>query len=170
MAREYRGEPANPSLDQIEASKDDSNPASQRNRNPSQDGTRQGTGIEVALKLQGGAFVVPVEINNSFSLNFTVDSGAADVSIPADVVLTLIRLGTIKNSDFLGTRLYRLADGSTVPSKIFNIHTLSLGGRNITNVVGSVSSITGGLLLGQTFLTRFSAWSIDNRRHVLRLE
>ncbi len=34
-------------------------------------------------------FVVPVLINNSITLNFVVDSGAADVRIPAVVVLTL---------------------------------------------------------------------------------
>ena len=52
--------------------------------------------VEVALKKQGGTFVVPVQINGAITLDFTVDSGAADVSIPLDVFSTLTRTGTIK--------------------------------------------------------------------------
>jgi hypothetical protein len=59
---------------------------------------------DVPLQAEGGTLVVPVLINNAITLKFVVDTGAADVSIPADVVLTLIRAGTISRSDFLGTR------------------------------------------------------------------
>src|SRR5262245_59313815 len=74
---------------------------------------------EIPLQTQSGVFVVPVMINGALTLNFMVDSGAADVSIPADVVLTLIRTGTIQKEDFLGQKTYQLADGSTVPSQTF---------------------------------------------------
>jgi TPR repeat protein len=40
----------------------------------------------VPMRLQGGTFVVPVLINNAITLNFVLDSGAADVSIPVDGV------------------------------------------------------------------------------------
>jgi hypothetical protein len=61
----------------------------------------------------GGTFAVPVTINNQLTLKFVVDSGASDVSIPTDVVSTLVRTGTITQADFLGSRTYKLADGST---------------------------------------------------------
>jgi len=73
----------------------------------------------IPLSVQGGTFVVPVLINGQITLNFTIDSGAADVSIPADVVSTLMRTGTLQKSDFVGQKIYRLADGSTVPSATF---------------------------------------------------
>ena len=58
----------------------------------------------------GGTFKVPVAINGQLTLDFIVDSGAADVSIPADVVLTLVRTGTLAESDFLDfPRTYRLS-------------------------------------------------------------
>jgi hypothetical protein len=41
----------------------------------------------IPLLVQGGTFVIPVQINGQITLNFTIDSGAADVSIPADVHL-----------------------------------------------------------------------------------
>jgi hypothetical protein len=130
----------------------------------------QANPFEIKLRKAGGILVVPVTINNALTLNFVVDSGAADVSIPADVVLTLIRTGTLSESDFLGTKTYQLADGSTVPSQTFRIRVLKVGDHEITNVQGSVAGISGPLLLGQSFLRRFSSWSIDNHRDVLRLD
>ena len=64
--------------------------------------------IEVPLKPLGGTFVVPVFINGAITLNFVVDSGASDVSVPADVVGTLIRAGTIEKSDITGKQKYCL--------------------------------------------------------------
>jgi len=124
----------------------------------------------IALHLQGGTLVVPVLINNAIALNFVVDSGAADVSIPADVVLTLMRTGTLKKSDFLGTRIYVLADGSKVPSQTFRIRSIKVGDRIVENVTGSVAPVQGTLLLGQSFLSRFKSWSIDNGKQVLLLK
>jgi clan AA aspartic protease (TIGR02281 family) len=123
----------------------------------------------IPLSVQGGTFVIPVLINGQITLNFTIDSGAADVSVPADVVSTLIRTGTIQKSDFIGQKTYRLADGSTVPSATFLIRSLKVGNRLLENVTGSVASAEADLLLGQSFLRRFKSWSIDNTRQVLVL-
>ena len=125
---------------------------------------------QVPLQPEGGALTVPVLINNKLTLNFVVDSGAADVNIPADVVLTLVRTGTLNSSDFLGTQTYRLADGSTVPSQTFRIRSLKVGNKLLENVTGSIAPVDGSLLLGQSFLSRFRSWSIDNRRLVLILD
>jgi clan AA aspartic protease (TIGR02281 family) len=122
------------------------------------------------MEPEAGTFVVPVRINGALTLNFTVDSGAADVSIPADVVLTLTRTGSLTIDDFLGEQTYRLADGSTVPSQRFVIRSLQVGDKTLQNVTGSVAPVKGSLLLGQSFLSRFKSWSIDNQRHVLILD
>jgi clan AA aspartic protease (TIGR02281 family) len=128
------------------------------------------TRIEIPLKSLGGTFVVPVFINGAITLNFVVDSGAADVSVPADVVGTLIRAGTIEKSDFTGKQTYMLADGSVSPTRTFIIRSLKVGDVLIENVNGSVSPAAGALLLGQSFLQRFKSWSMDNNKHVLVLE
>lgn len=124
----------------------------------------------IPLQKESGTFVVPVLINGALTLKFTIDSGAADVSIPADVVITLIRTGTITDKDLLGTQTYRLADGSRIPSQNFRIRSLKIGDRVLENIVGSVAPVAGSLLLGQSFLSRFKSWSIDNERQVLVLE
>jgi TPR repeat protein len=124
----------------------------------------------VPMHMEGGIYVVAVLINNAITLSFAVDSGAADVSIPADVVTTLMRTGTLKASDFLGQETYVLADGSKVPSQTFRIRSLKVGGKVIENVKGSIASVQGSLLLGQSFLSRFKSWSVDNAKHALILD
>jgi clan AA aspartic protease (TIGR02281 family) len=124
----------------------------------------------VPMLQAGGVYVVPVLINGAIVLNFVVDSGAADVSIPADVVTTLMRAGTITQSDFIGTQTYTLADGSTTSSPTFRIRSLKVGDIVLQDVMGSVANREGDLLLGQSFLGRFKSWSIDNTKHALVLE
>jgi clan AA aspartic protease (TIGR02281 family) len=126
--------------------------------------------FDVALQKQGDLFVVPVLINGTISLDFVVDSGASDVSIPVDVVYTLMRAGTIRQEDFLYKRTYTLADGSTAPSQVLRIRSLKVGDKVLENVRASVVPVKGALLLGQSFLSRFKSWRIDNTRQVLVLE
>jgi clan AA aspartic protease (TIGR02281 family) len=124
----------------------------------------------VPLKLVGGTFVVPVEINGTITLDFVVDSGASDVSVTADVAGTLMRTNTLGRSDFIGTQTYILADGSESPSHTFVIRSLKVGDKHIKNVKGSIAPAAGSLLLGQSFLRHFKSWSIDNMKHELLLE
>jgi clan AA aspartic protease (TIGR02281 family) len=130
----------------------------------------QGPTTIVSMHRDGGTFMVPVMINGQITLKFVVDSGATDVTIPADVVMTLVRTGTITNEDFLGKQTYTMADGSTVPSQQFVIRSLRIGGRVVENVTGSIAPVAGGLLLGQSFLGRFHSWSIDNQKEALVLD
>jgi predicted aspartyl protease len=106
---------------------------------------------------------------SAVTLDFVVDSGASDVVIPADVVMTLVRTGTLKETDFIGEQTYTLADGSTVPSATFRIRSLTVGDRVVENVTGGIAPVQGALLLGQSFLSRFKSWSIDNDRQGLML-
>jgi len=124
----------------------------------------------VTMVEEGGVFAVPVLINDTITLNFIVDSGASGVSIPEDVVSTLMRSGTITDADFTGTQTFVLADGSTTTKPTFNIRTLKVGDITLENIEGSVADAQGPLLLGQSFLGRFNSWSINNSNHTLVLE
>ena len=123
----------------------------------------------VSMLQDRGTFVVPVTINGQITLNFVVDSGAADVSIPADVVIKLVGTGTITSDDILGKQTYTMADGSILRSEEFIIRSLKIGDRTVENVTGSVAPVAGGLLLGQSFFGRFHSWSIDNQKEELVL-
>jgi clan AA aspartic protease (TIGR02281 family) len=145
--------------------------ASTASRNPSQTAAgRNPSQITVPLIVSGGAFLVPVEINGIMKLDFLVDSGASDVSVPNDVFSTLKRTGTIKETDIVGQRTYVLADGSKTQAISFMIRSLKVGDVTIENVSASVVPLQGSLLLGQSFLKRFKSWSIDNTSQGLLLE
>ena len=53
-------------------------------------GPRTGT-EEIAMEESGGVYVVPAYFNRAIKLDAVIDSGASDVSVPADVVLILVR-------------------------------------------------------------------------------
>jgi clan AA aspartic protease (TIGR02281 family) len=121
----------------------------------------------VLLKREGGVLILPVQVNNAITLNFMIDSGASDVVIPLDVFSTLSRAGTITPKDMLDSQTYELADGSRQQARRFRIRSLKMGNLELHDVVGSVAPTGGTLLLGQSFLSRLSSWSIDNQHDLL---
>lgn len=114
--------------------------------------------------------IAPVLINGTITLGFVLGSGAADVQIPLDVARTLGRAGTISDSDFVGTQTYKIADGSRQESEEFMLRELRLGDHVVRNVLASIVPPESSLLLGQSLLSRFGAWAIDNARNVLILQ
>ena len=121
----------------------------------------------ISLVHEHGTLQVPVVINGKILFNFTIDSGATDVTIPADVFFSLTRAGTVSPADFLDKRTYKLADGSTESSQRFRIRSVRVGNVELRDVIASVVPSAGSLLLGQSFLSRLKSWSIDNERQVL---
>lgn len=128
-----------------------------------------GPALRIPMDRVGGIYTVPVQINGRITLNFTVDSGAADVQLPSDVALTLVRTGTLSPDDFIGKETYTLSNGSELKSARFIIHELKVGNYTVANVPASIGSVQGDLLLGQSFLSRFASWTVDNDRHALVL-
>ena len=100
------------------------------------------------LKREGGVLVLPVQINNSITIDFIIDSGASDVVLPLDVFSTLSRAGTITSKDMLVSQTYELADGSRHEARRFRIRSLKIGELDLQNVVGSVAPTGGSLYSG----------------------
>ncbi len=126
--------------------------------------------VSVPVQRQGGSVTVPVEVNGRAGLRFVVDSGAADVNIPSDVVAGMLSSGALSRSDFLGRREYVLADGSRVSLETFRIRSLRVGGRVVEDVTATAGSLSSPFLLGQSFLRRLKSWSIDNTNDTLVME
>jgi clan AA aspartic protease (TIGR02281 family) len=121
------------------------------------------------VKMSGG-LIAPVVINNTLKLNFIVDSGASDVSIPANVFSSLVRANTVTQADITGVRNYKNADGEVFQSKTFVIRSLKIGNIEAPKVQAKVSPSNAPPLLGQSFLKRFKSWSIDNSTQELILQ
>jgi clan AA aspartic protease (TIGR02281 family) len=124
-------------------------------------------GQVISVEPHDGAFVVPVVLNDVVTAKFIVDSGSADVSIPEDVASTLMKSGTMTGADLLGSKTYLLADGSKVPSKIYRMASVRIGGMVMENVTVRIAAANSSLLLGQSFLSRLKSWSMDNGRKVM---
>jgi hypothetical protein len=125
--------------------------------------------LEIPLEKHGEVYTLPVQVNGLITLNFILDSGASEVTIPSNFVSALLRSGTVTQKDFLPGRSYRLADGSVVRSSRFRIRELNIRGYRISDVPCTVSPVTGSPLLGQSFLNRMESWTLDNRTHKLIL-
>lgn len=80
-----------------------------------------------------------------------------------------MRGGTISKEDFIGNQTYTLADGSTLQSYEFRLHEIKIGDYTVQNVTATVGPTAGNPLLGQSFLSRFGTWTLDNNRHMLVL-
>jgi clan AA aspartic protease (TIGR02281 family) len=125
--------------------------------------------LAVALRRQGGVLMVPAVLNETVTANFVVDSGASDVVIPENVVQALRKAGKLTDADFTGNQMVKLADGSIVKSRTFVLRSFAVNNRVLENIRASVAPGGAMPLLGQSFLQRFSSWSIDNEHQVLLL-
>jgi predicted aspartyl protease len=54
--------------------------------------------------------------------------------------------------------------------RLVGLAALPIGMATVENVTAAIAPVQGSLLLGQSFLNRFSSWSIDNTKHVLILK
>ena len=124
---------------------------------------------QVPLEREHGIYMVPVRINQAVSIPFVLDSGAAEVAIPADVFMTLMRSHSVSENDFIGEGIFITADGTKHKSQQFILREVQVGTHVIKDVVANVVPIEGDPLLGQSFLSRLPSWSIDNNSHVLNL-
>jgi clan AA aspartic protease (TIGR02281 family) len=121
-------------------------------------------------KHPGGGYLIPGRINAAVAVTFVLDTGASDVSIPENVARELEQAGKLDRDDFLGTRTYVLADGSKVPSRRVLLREVTVGGQTVSNVTASISRAGSPPLLGQSFLSKFASWTLDNERAVLVLK
>jgi clan AA aspartic protease (TIGR02281 family) len=129
---------------------------------------RSAVGEPIQLeRTQHGTYAISVQINGALVLPFVLDTGASLVVIPEDVFRTLSRTGTVTKSDFIGAGTAVLADGSKHASDSYVLHEVQIGDHIVRNVVASVVSVNGAALLGQSFLSKLPAWSIDNTRQTL---
>jgi clan AA aspartic protease (TIGR02281 family) len=102
-------------------------------------------------------------------MEFVLDSGADSVVLPREIVLTLIRAGTLQQSDLIAPTTIEVASGGEFQSVAFRIRELQVGRHMIRDVTGVVSPTGASPLLGGSFLSRFASWSIDNQRNALIL-
>jgi clan AA aspartic protease (TIGR02281 family) len=123
----------------------------------------------VQMQPHAGGYLISGQVNGAISLDFVLDTGASEVSIPEEAAQALVRAGALTAGDFNGTGTYVLADGSRVRSKRVTLRELRVGDQTVAGVTASIGPVGSRPLLGQSFLSRFPSWMLDNQRHVLVL-
>jgi clan AA aspartic protease (TIGR02281 family) len=118
---------------------------------------------------KGNSYYVQVRINDTITLPFLLDTGASDLVIPVDVALTLMRAGALNRSDFIGQRSYRIANESEEVSDVVVLRDVRVGDHMVRNVSASITQAQGEPLLGQSFLSKFGAVTVDYKRLILVL-
>ena len=124
--------------------------------------------IRVPLSAVGGTPHAMVAIDGVCCFPFTVDSGAADVSVSIELFQAMAKGGHISREDMIDVQKYQTANG-VVEGLRFRMPPITVGGHTVYDVVGSVSRGSNSLLLGQSFLRKFKFWAIDNNAGMLVL-
>jgi clan AA aspartic protease (TIGR02281 family) len=121
------------------------------------------------LRNHYGTFTLLATLNGTTTLPFTLDTGASRVTLPRSVALELMRNGSLTASDYVGHAVSTLADGSRRGDILYRLRSVTIGGLKVPDVECSIGDERSSLLLGQSFLSKFRSWSIDNSRSVLVL-
>ena len=116
-----------------------------------------------------GTLLVQVSVDGATPQGFVVDSGAGVVSLPYGSAQRYFAAGIIRPGDLRGVGQVRLANGAVAPARLYNLRSITVGGREIRNVPAAIYNGSGPCLLGQSFLKRFRSWSVDNGRRALVL-
>lgn len=122
---------------------------------------------EIKLRSIGGVYTVPVRLNNHLTMDFMIDTGAADVSLSDEIATRLLSTGIMSQGDFKGSQTYTVADGSSVTCRTLVLRSVRIGAREVFDVKGSACPGKAPLLLGQSFLKKLGPWALDYGREYL---
>lgn len=114
-------------------------------------GPRPGELLRIPFERRGDMMVVEVTLNDRVSAPFVVDTGASDVSIPAELAG---RLG-IQIGPETPYRRYTTANG-IIAKPVITLDSVQAGEARLEQVRASVSSTMGVGLLGGAFFNNFT--------------
>ncbi len=124
----------------------------------------------IPLKRLGNLYTIELRIGDK-NFHYIIDSGASDINISPATEVYLRGLGVIRDSDYLKPQTYVLADGSRKVYRRVLLARVSLGGFNIDNVVASIGEDENQpLLLGKSFLDKFTHWKINNKESTVEFK
>ncbi|MDL2224003.1 FHA domain-containing protein [Bacteroidales bacterium OttesenSCG-928-M06] len=119
---------------------------------------------ETRIKMQeeNGVLYIPMKVNGQ-ELNFVFDTGASSICISTLEAMILIKNGLLLENDILGQEGFMDATGRISVGTKINLRTIQIGDRKLSNVEATViENPRAECLLGQTALSQFGTYKIDN--------
>jgi len=124
--------------------------------------------VMVPLTRNGDHFIVEGVINNSFSVNLLIDTGASISLLSQSVFDQLVLQSTVKYID----DIMLTTAGGQVASRIYQVDEFTLEGYRVKNLLFAVipyKNQTNDGLLGMNYLRLFD-FHLDQSNNLLRLE
>jgi clan AA aspartic protease (TIGR02281 family) len=117
-------------------------------------------GASTKLKVKIGSFVYV----------WVLDSGASDLVISDSLASRMMEQKVFSEKDYLGNATYYTANGQPMDCKVYRINQVQVGKFTLNNIILATSPDTQEFLLGNSFLNKFSRWTVDNKNQLLILE
>lgn len=78
-------------------------------------------------------------------------------------------LGIIRNSDYLPSRIFVLADGSQKTYRRVKLSSIRIAGERVEDIIVAITDDSSPLLLGKSFLNKFKSWKLNNTNSTIEL-
>jgi len=115
--------------------------------------------IRLPIDVRGNMNFITINIGGK-DYEFLIDTGASDILINSEIESHLINLGVLRNSDYLDSQTYIIADGSSQTLKRAKLHSLQINGIVFNDNRVAIGNSSKALLLGMSFLSQFD-WKIN---------
>jgi aspartyl protease family protein len=124
----------------------------------------------VKMVEKNGVRYVPVKINGQ-ELDFMFDTGASSICISTLEALVLIKNGTLTKDDIIGNEQFLDASGNVSDGTKINLTSVQIGDSIIHNIEATIiENPRAECLLGQTVLSHFGKYTIDNENNEIIFE
>jgi len=124
----------------------------------------------IKMHEKNGVRYIPMKINGQ-ELDFVFDTGASSICISSLEASVLVKNGTLSRSDIIGEDLFMDATGRISVGAKINLKTVQIGNKELKNVEATVvENPNAACLLGQTVLSRFGKYTIDNQNNEIIFE
>ena len=116
----------------------------------------------IKMHEEDGVRYVPVKVNGQ-ELNFVFDTGASSICFTVLEAELLVKNGSLSREDVIGWQgMVDATGGLSIGMKV-NLKKVQIGDRELTDVEATIiENSSASCLLGQTVLSRFGKYTIDN--------
>ncbi|GHT52025.1 hypothetical protein AGMMS49982_11180 [Bacteroidia bacterium] len=126
--------------------------------------------VVVKMHEKNGVRYIPMKINGQ-ELDFVFDTGASSICISNLEARILVKNGLLSNDDVIGEQKFKTASGEISTGTTISLKSVKIGDRELHFVEATViDNPQADCLLGQTVLSRFGTYTIDNAKKEIIFE